>query len=491
MQERPRVARLGARRPPGCRSPSRPPAVNASTTSSISSSTADATAVADSEIVRIPAISARIRTPRPGLRRPVRDPHARPPSTARSSVPVSENRSGTLAREVDQRAPVAGQRVDRDPLVGAVMAAAGRAELDRRHARLQERDGVRGAVAPDAHRLAVGQPRRGLRERDAHTGSSADTRAGGQMNERATWTSGQRADQGEQLARVLLREIADVDVHGAFLGHLVRRVAADDPAEVHRRPVEQLRGLQGERHRFDSPEDVDRLQHRVVAEPRRRTVRGRAEDQDPQREHALGLDADVQVGGLAGDREIADVAGLDQQVRRALVDLLGLLVGHAHEADPHLVLVLEVLERAHHRGQAALHVIGAAALEPVALDARRELLRPRRDDVVVAVEDERRPLGGPDLRGQGEDVPELVVRDRDVARLEPALDESRARAKALDVRGVVRDQALREDPFVHPAQGSGGWCGVEPTCRWLRQRSPLHENRRSGGFRSRRGGDGS
>ena len=90
----------------------------------------------------------------------------------------------------------------------------------------------------------------------------------------------------------------------------------------------------------------------------------------------------------------------------------------------HAVLVAQVLQRAHHRGQAALHVIGAAALEPVALDARRELLRPRRDDVVVAVEHQRRPVRRPDLGRQREDVAELVVGDRDVARLEPALDES-------------------------------------------------------------------
>ena len=77
----------------------RPSCVNSSVTSLISSSTADATAVAESEIVRIPAISARISTPRPGFGGPRlrRLPaHARPPSTARSSVAVSEKRSGTL-----------------------------------------------------------------------------------------------------------------------------------------------------------------------------------------------------------------------------------------------------------------------------------------------------------------------------------------------------------------------------------------------------------
>ena len=158
---------------------------NSSTTSSISSSTAEATAVADSEIVRIAAISARSSTPRPGCGTPVAL-HARPPSTRSLSVEAL----GHAAREVHQRAPVDGQRLDRDPLVGAVVAAAGRAELDRGDAGLQERDRVGGAVAADAHRLAVGQRAWRRCRAPARTGSSGYTRAGGQMNERATWTSG-------------------------------------------------------------------------------------------------------------------------------------------------------------------------------------------------------------------------------------------------------------------------------------------------------------
>ena len=113
-------------------------------------------------------------------------------------------------------------------------------------------------------------------------------------------------------------------------------------------------------------------------------------DLDAAREHALGLDADVQVGRLAGDREVAAEAALARVVGRARVDVLGLLVGRAQEAHAHAVLLGEVAQRAHHRRQAALHVVGAAADQPVALDARRELLRVARHDVEVAVEDERR-----------------------------------------------------------------------------------------------------
>src|SRR6478735_149226 len=57
--------------------------------------------------------------------------------------------------------------------------------------------------------------------------------------------------------------------------------------------------------------------------------------------HGVDPWADVEVGGLAGDREIADVTGLDEQVGRALVDLLGLLVRDADEAHAHLVLVAQ------------------------------------------------------------------------------------------------------------------------------------------------------
>ena len=108
-----------------------------------------------------PAISARSSTPRPGLRDTVAASHASPPSTG----PLGEALRDA-AREVHQRAAVARQRVDRDPLVRAVVAAAGGAELDRRDPGLLERDRVGGAVAADAHRLAVGQPRRRLAERE-------------------------------------------------------------------------------------------------------------------------------------------------------------------------------------------------------------------------------------------------------------------------------------------------------------------------------------
>ena len=193
---------------------------------------------------------------------------------------------------------------------------------------------------------------------------------------------------------ILVGQEADVDVDRARVGNLVEGVAADDAREVDRRAVEEVGGLAAEGQRLDAAEGVVGLEDRVVAQPRGRAVRGGARDLQAQREHALGLDADVQVGRLAGEREVAVQALLDEDVGRAPRDVLGLLVGDADEAHADLVLRGDVLERAHHGRQRALHVVGAAADEPVALDARRELALARGDDVEVAVEDDGRAVGG-------------------------------------------------------------------------------------------------
>ena len=125
-------------------------------------------------------------------------------------------------------------------------------------------------------------------------------------------------------------------------------------------------------------------------------------DLDPHRQHALGLDPDVQVGRLAGDREVAAQPALDRNLGRPLVELLGLLVGDADQPHPHPILALGVLERAHHPGQAALHVVGAAADQPVVFNAGLELLGAPGDDVEMAVKHHAGGLlaGGTDLRHQ-------------------------------------------------------------------------------------------
>ena len=77
----------------------------------------------------------------------------------------------------------------------------------------------------------------------------------------------------------------------------------------------------------------------------------------------------MHVGRLAGDREVAEVALLDQVVRPALLELLGLLVGHAHEVHAHAVLGGEVVQRQHHPGEPTLHVVGATPEQAVAVEA--------------------------------------------------------------------------------------------------------------------------
>ena len=168
------------------------------------------------------------------------------------------------------------------------------------------------------------------------------------------------------------------------------------------------------------------------------------------REHALGLDADVQLGRLAGDREVGAASSVAHEpVGRAVLDVLGLLVGDADEAHAHGVLRGGVVDGAHHRRERALHVVRAAPDQPVALDARRELLLERRDDVEVAVQHDQRAARP---AGLGEDHGQAVVVDvahGDVARLEPALDELGRRVQAVGARGVVGDQPLGECAFVH------------------------------------------
>ena len=241
----------------------------------------------------------------------------------------------------------------------------------------------------------------------------------------------------------------------AGVGDLVRRVPAHDPPQVYRRPVEHLGGLARERHGLDSPEDVDRLHDRVVTQPRRRPVGRAPVDEDAGRQHALGLDADVQVGRLAGDREVAHVAAPHEVVARADRDVLGLLVGDDHEPHADVLLLDEVVRGAHHRRQPALHVVGAAAVQPVALGAWLELLGVAGDDVQVAVEDDRRDPFRPDRGGQRVEVAEPVRLDLDVARLEPPLDEPGCGVQALGRRRVVGDQSLGQNPFIHSQEGSG------------------------------------
>ena len=122
---------------------------------------------------------------------------------------------------------------------------------------------------------------------------------------------------------------------------------------------------------------------------------------------------------------------MSSSVERA--DVLGLLVGHADEAHADLVLGGGVLEGAHHRREAALHVIGAAADEAVALGPRVELALAPGDDVEVPVEDDHGAVGRPDLGQDHRQAVVVAVGDRHLARLQPALDEPGRGAELIDL----------------------------------------------------------
>jgi hypothetical protein len=150
----------------------------------------------------------------------------------------------------------------------------------------------------------------------------------------------------------------------------------------------------------------------------------------------------VEVRRLAGDREVGVVTQLDEEIGRAVRLLLGFLVRNHHEDDAHVGLVPELLDRAHHRRQPALHVVGAAPVEAVALDPRSELLCVRRHHVDVTMEGDGRAVLRTDDRCQHRKALVLELVDLDVARLEPAPHELRRALDPRRARRVIGDQLL-------------------------------------------------
>ena len=122
------------------------------------------------------------------------------------------------------------------------MAAADGPELDGRDAGAQERDGVGGAVAADAHHLRAVKRSGGVAERTHEDRVRIDDR-GRAKEARDDLGAGQITDLLEDRVRVLLRQVANVDIDDASVGHLVEGVAAEDAAEVDRRSVEELGAL--------------------------------------------------------------------------------------------------------------------------------------------------------------------------------------------------------------------------------------------------------
>src|SRR3954451_14480425 len=331
------------------------------TRSLTSSRPAEATVPAVSRVMRTPAIAKRLYMPKATrggfssgneLMRPGRRVGQRAGGLRQAAVDGAQRRlllalepHRKVFDEVAQSPAIEPQRGDRHPLVRAVVPAADRPELDRGDAGLDERDRVGGAVAADRQRVALDRAPDGVAQ-GQHVGVVArddDRRALEGLDDLQVADG---ADLRRDVGGVLVGQEADVDVDRADVGDLVERVAARDPGQVDRRAVEEVRGLAAEGQRLDAAEDVERLEDRIVAEPGRRAVRRRARHLDADGEHALGLNADMEVGRLARDGEVAAQPVVDDGVRRASRDVLGLLVGDAEQLHPHAILRARVDHRA-------------------------------------------------------------------------------------------------------------------------------------------------
>src|SRR5436305_6295737 len=117
------------------------PCLNALTTLSISWNAATPVAEADASMTSTAPTRYRFQRPRR--------------SSSNAQVALSHG-LGQRGHELDQGLAVVGERLDRNPLLGPVMAAAHRPELHRRHAGVQEADRVGCAVA--AHRDPARRP---------------------------------------------------------------------------------------------------------------------------------------------------------------------------------------------------------------------------------------------------------------------------------------------------------------------------------------------
>src|SRR5215216_3715366 len=153
----------------------------------------------------------------------------------------------------------------------------------------------------------------------------------------------------------------------------------------------------------------------------------------------------------------------------------------------HAVLRGQVPEGADHRREAALHVVGAAPVEAVAVDPRLELLLTTGDYVQMPVQNDCRAAIGPDGGGQ-EGPPVVLSADHlHVARLEPALDEARGGLHPLEGGRVVGDEALCQSAFIHPSARIVPPPPPAPSSRRggrSRDRTPASSRRRSSDRRS-------
>jgi hypothetical protein len=202
-------------------------------------------------------------------------------------------------------------------------------------------------------------------------------------------------------------------------------------------------------------EDRPGLHDRVHAEVRARAVRGPAGDLDVGPHESLVRDDQLELGRLGDDRGVG--AGRPEHLLDA--DARVLLVGDRGDDD-----VPGQAERGglaagdERRGDPGLHVVRAAAVEPVALDARRVRVAhaPDGDRVEMAAEQQRPPAARArrahdDARTARSALEHLCL---EPGGARPLGDERgdlalpRAARHERGVHGVDRDERGREVPDV-------------------------------------------
>ena len=117
-------------------------------------------------------------------------------------------------------------------------------------------------------------------------------------------------------------------------------------------------------------------------------MRGRTDDLETEREYPFSLDADVQIGRLAGNRKVSFNPLLYEDIGRAALNILRLFVRDADQLDSNLILLACVIDRTNHRCQRPLHVVSAAANQPVSFNPWHKLLSEGGDDIEMAMEND-------------------------------------------------------------------------------------------------------
>ena len=202
-------------------------------------------------------------------------------------------------------------------------------------------------------------------------------------------------------------------------------------------------------------------------------MRRRARHVDAHHQDALRLDADEHVRRLAADDEVGTESVAHHHLRTVLPRLRTFLVRDHHQLQLRAVEpgLREVGDRQHHRPEGRLHVVGAAPVQPAAVDARRELLLVPGHHVQVAVEDEPR-LPRPDAGDQRPAPAGLHGLHVRAARLEPAGDEvgrlARDRSGArCHRRSAARPAGPRPPGAGYPSLVDGPSGPGAATVRWV------------------------